>query len=65
VRAFNLKKAEERAMCMQWSNLQVLQAEWNRAKNGCFSKDQLQAYKTIWRLAYGPKPKQLKFDAPF
>jgi hypothetical protein len=30
-----------------------------------FSKDQLQAYKTIWRLAYGPKPKQLKFDAPF
>jgi hypothetical protein len=39
--------------------------EWNRAKNGYFSKDQLQAYKTIWHLAYGPKPKQLKFDVPF
>jgi hypothetical protein len=65
VRAFNLKKAEERARCTHRSNLQVLSAEWNRAKNGYFPKDQLQAYKTIWRLAYSPKPKQLKFDAPF
>jgi hypothetical protein len=65
VRAFNLKKAEERARCTHRSNLQVLPAEWNRAKNGYFPKDLLQAYKTIWRLAYDPKPKQLKFDAPF
>jgi hypothetical protein len=37
--AWNLAKAEERAMATHWSNLQVLPAEWNRAKNGYFSKD--------------------------
>jgi hypothetical protein len=52
-------------MCTHWGNLQVLPTDWNRRKNGYFSKVQLREYKTVWRLAYGPKPKQLKFDAPF
>jgi hypothetical protein len=63
--AFNLKKAEERAMRPIFQICKILPAAWNRAKNGYFSKDALQAYKTMWRLTYGPKPKQLKFEAPF
>jgi hypothetical protein len=36
--AFNLKKAEERAMATHFSNLQILPAEWNRRKNGYSKK---------------------------
>jgi hypothetical protein len=51
--AFNLKKAEERAMAMHFSNLQILPAKCNRRKNGYFSKDAPQAYKTlcVWPTA--------------
>ncbi len=36
--AFDLRKAEQRAMCSHWSNLQVLSVEQNRRKNGSYSK---------------------------
>jgi hypothetical protein len=36
--AFDLHKAEQRAMCSHWSNLQVLSLDENRRKNGSYSK---------------------------
>jgi hypothetical protein len=63
--AFDLKKAEERAMCTHWSNLQVLPASWNRAKNGYFSKDDLHAYKTMWKTLYGPRRRKSGAETPF
>ena len=56
-------------MVCHWSNLRPLSVEENRIKNGHYSKIELSLYKTMWRMAYGPKPKQLKFadrpDCPF
>src|SRR5258707_9642339 len=36
--AFDLHKAEQRAMCSHWSNLQVLSLDENHRKNGNYSK---------------------------
>ena len=60
--AFSLKKFEERAMATHWSNLQPPPADWNRAKNGYFSTDELRAFKSYWRANYGPRSRQLEFD---
>jgi len=63
--AFDLRKAEERAMCCCWINLRPLAADTNRRKQGSYSKDELRAYKTLWKIRYGRKPRQLKFSEPF
>jgi hypothetical protein len=56
VRAFNLKKAEKGAMRTHWSNLQVLPAQWNRVKNGYFSKDKLYGSIKPWSKIFEPDP---------
>jgi hypothetical protein len=56
--AFDLHKAEQRAMCSHWSNLQVLSVEQNRIKNGQFSKAELNCFKTLWRIKYGKNLRQ-------
>jgi hypothetical protein len=69
INAFNLKRAENRAMVCHWSNLRPLSVEENRIKNGHYSKIELSLHKTMSRMTYGPKPKQPKFadrpDCPF
>jgi hypothetical protein len=49
--AFDLRKAEERAMCCCWINLRQLAADTNRRKQGSYSKDELRAYKTLGKYA--------------
>ncbi len=56
--AFDLHKAEQRAMCSHWSNLQVLSLDENRRKNGNYSKPELRCYKTQWRFTFGRKHRQ-------
>ena len=56
--AFDLHKAEQRAMCSHWSNLQVLSLDENRRKNGNYSTVELRCYKTQWRLTFGRQPRQ-------
>ncbi len=58
--AFDLGKAEQRAMCSHFSNLQVLSIEQNRRKNGSYSKVELRCFKTLWRSSYGRKCRQLR-----
>jgi hypothetical protein len=58
--AFDLGKAEQRAMCSHFSNLQVLSVEQNRRKNGSYSKVELRCFKTLWRSRYGRKCRQLR-----
>jgi hypothetical protein len=58
--AFDLRKAEQRAMCSHFSNLQVLSVEQNRRKNGSYSKVELRCFKTLWRSRYGRKCRQLR-----
>jgi len=69
ISAFNLKRAEDRAMACRWSNLRPLSIEEDRIKNGHYSKIEFNLYKTMWRINHGPKSKQLKFadrlDCPF
>lgn len=56
VSCWNLRRAEDRAMCCHWRNLRPLSPESNRRKNGRFSKSELAHYRVIWRLLYSPKP---------
>jgi hypothetical protein len=69
INAFTLKRTEERAMVCHWSNLRPLSVEENRIKNGHYSKVELSLYRTMWRMTYGSKPKQLEFagqpECPF
>jgi hypothetical protein len=57
--AFDLRKAEQRAMCCHWSNLQVLTPSANRIKNGKFDKLELRCFKNFWRANFKPRRKQL------
>ena len=56
--SFDLRKAEDRAMCCHFSNLRPLSVEENRRKNGSYSKAELRCYKTQWRLTFGRQPRQ-------
>lgn len=58
--AFDLHKAEQRAMCSHRSNLQVLSLDENRRKNGGYSKVELRCFKTLWRSRYGRMRRQLR-----
>ncbi|HEV3210548.1 MAG TPA: hypothetical protein VGY91_09795 [Chthoniobacterales bacterium] len=65
IRAFNLKRHEDRAMVCHFTNLAPMWADENRRKNRSFSKAELSLYKTQWRLTYAPKSKRLTFaDQP-
>ena len=57
--AFDLRKAEQRAMCCHWSNLQVLTPSANRIKNRKFDKLELRCFKNFWRANFKPRRKQL------
>ena len=59
---FRFKRLYIGVTSTHWSNLQPPPADWNRAKNGYFSKDELRAFKSYWRANYGPRSKQLAFD---
>ena len=58
VRAWNLERYEERAMCSHFSNLRPLSDEENRRKNGSYSKAELRCYKTHWRSTFGRQLRQ-------
>ena len=59
VRAFNLRKREERAIASRWTNLTAMSFESNRRKNGRYSEVELRCYKRIWRMQYAPKLRQV------